>query len=170
MADFDTAAVTIRAVEPDDYEAVRSIYEQPGAYYGTLQLPFPRAQTWKERLAKPPPGIHALLAFVDETPVGHIGLIPSFSERRRHTAHLGMAVHDNYAGLGIGQKLMRAVIEIADNWLNLTRLELTVYTDNERAISLYIRNGFEIEGTHKNYAFRAGSYVDAHAMARLKSP
>jgi putative acetyltransferase len=60
------------------------------------------------------------------------------------------------------------MIELADKWLNLTRLELEVYTDNEPAIRLYKKFEFVIEGTHINFAYRDGHYVDAHFMARLK--
>ncbi len=56
---------------------------------------------------------------------------------------------------------------MADNWLNYTRLELTVYTDNAAALALYRKFGFEIEGTLKAYAFRDGRYIDAYTMARL---
>jgi L-phenylalanine/L-methionine N-acetyltransferase len=60
------------------------------------------------------------------------------------------------------------IIALADNWLNVSRLELTVFTDNARAISLYKKHGFEIEGTHRSYALRYGNLSDAFAMARLK--
>ena len=43
-----------------------------------------------------------------------------------------------------------------------------VYADNERAIALYRKFGFEAEGTHRAYALRDGRYVDALAMARLR--
>lgn len=43
-----------------------------------------------------------------------------------------------------------------------------MFTDNERAINLYRKYGFEVEGTHRAYALRAGHYVDAHFMARLR--
>ncbi len=46
-------------------------------------------------------------------------------------------------------------------------MELTVYTDNARAIGLYRKFGFEIEGTFKGYAMRDGQYVDAQAMTRF---
>ena len=59
--------------------------------------------------------------------------------------------------------------ELADGWLNVIRLELTVYTDNKRAIALYKKFGFAVEGTHRAYALRDGRYVDAHCMARLRS-
>jgi putative acetyltransferase len=158
----------VRAVEPDDYAAVKEIYAQPNAYSGTLQMPLPSEFQWKKRLETPPPGIISLVACVDDVPVGHIGLIPAANPRRRHSAHLGMGVHDRYAGQGIGHLLMDSVLDIADNWMNLSRLELTVYTDNDRAIRLYKRTGFEQEGILRKYAFRDGEYVDALTMARLR--
>ncbi len=60
------------------------------------------------------------------------------------------------------------MVDLADNWLGLTRLDLRVYVDNVPAITLYRKFGFEIEGTHQRFAFRDGEYVDAHVMARLR--
>ena len=77
-------------------------------------------------------------------------------------------VRDDWHGKGVGTAMMRAVIDLADKWLNLARIELTVFTDNESAIALYRKFGFEIEGTHRKYAFRDGEFVDAYAMARIK--
>jgi putative acetyltransferase len=54
--------------------------------------------------------------------------------------------------------------------MGLTRLELTVYTDNEPALRLYRRFGFELEGTHRAYGLRDGVLTDAHCMARLRPP
>jgi putative acetyltransferase len=62
---------------------------------------------------------------------------------------------------------MQAAVDFADNWLNLSRLELEVYTDNERALRLYKKFGFEIEATCRQSCFRAGKLVDTYAMARL---
>jgi putative acetyltransferase len=63
---------------------------------------------------------------------------------------------------------MQAAIDLADRWLNLTRLELEVYTDNEPAIRLYRRFGFVLEGTLSRFAYRDGQFVDVYAMARLR--
>jgi putative acetyltransferase len=43
-----------------------------------------------------------------------------------------------------------------------------VYTDNARAVHLYEKFGFTIEGTARRYALRQGTYVDAFLMARLR--
>jgi len=77
-------------------------------------------------------------------------------------------VRDDWQGKGVGTAMMHVVIDLADRWLNLTRIELTVFTDNESAIALYRKFGFEIEGALRKYAFRDGEFVDAYAMARVK--
>jgi putative acetyltransferase len=61
-----------------------------------------------------------------------------------------------------------ALVHLSDDWLNLKRLELTVYVDNEPAIRLYRKFGFEMEGTRRADTFRDGKYVDSYVMARLK--
>jgi len=69
---------------------------------------------------------------------------------------------------GIGSRLLAAVLEVADNWMNLRRVELTVYADNQAAIGLYRKFGFETEGQLRDYAVRDGGYVDVLSMARLR--
>ena len=78
-----------------------------------------------------------------------------------------MAVYDEWHHQGVGSALLQAAISLADNWLHLLRLELTVYTDNKVAVRLYRKHGFFIEGTHRAFALRDGKYVDAYAMARI---
>ena len=62
---------------------------------------------------------------------------------------------------------MQALCDYADRWAQVLRIELTVFVDNERAITLYRKFGFRLEGTHRGYALRDGAYADVHAMARL---
>jgi L-phenylalanine/L-methionine N-acetyltransferase len=79
-----------------------------------------------------------------------------------------MAVRDDWQGKGAGTALMQAALDLADKWLNLTQLELEVYTDNEPAIQLYKKFGFTIESTLAQFAFRDGQYVHSYTMARLR--
>jgi putative acetyltransferase len=116
-----------------------------------------------------PEGTYPLVAVVDGEVVGQLTLhtYPT-RPRRRHSGDLGIAVRDDWQGQGVGTALMAAAIDLADNWLNLTRLGLEVYTDNEAAIRLYTKFGFEIEGTLRRVAFRDGQFVDSYAMSRLR--
>jgi putative acetyltransferase len=71
-------------------------------------------------------------------------------------------------GRGVSTALMEVALDLAENWLNLTRVELTVYVDNAAGVALYKNFGFEVEGAHRRFAFRDGKYVDAYSMARIK--
>ena len=161
--------VNVRHAEPDDYEAVHRIMSGPRAAAGTLQLPLQPAEAWRKRLADPPEGLFLLVACVEGEIVGNLGLETSPNRpRMRHVGSIGMAVRGDWQGKGVGTALMRSALDLADNWLNLTRIELRVYVDNPAALALYKRFGFEIEGTHRRMAFRDGGYVDAYSMARIK--
>ena len=161
--------IEIRRVEPGDYKAVQQVHAQPNALRGTLQLPFPSEEMWKKRLEGSADEKYMLVACIEGEIVAMAGLdlFPK-SLRRRHAGHIGLAVHDKWQSKGVGTALMKALIDVADNWLNISRLELTAFTDNERALRLYKKLGFEIEGTHRKFAFREGGYVDAYTMARVR--
>jgi putative acetyltransferase len=165
---MSSTEVLIRALEPEDMAGITEVMNQPLAIRRTLQLPFVSLAERQKRNAATAPNHLRLVAVIDGKVIGSIGLHPADNPRRAHTAAIGMAVHDAYAGRGAGTALMAAVVDQADRWLNLKRLELTVYSDNARAIALYERFGFEREGLFRAYAWRDGAYVDAIAMARLR--
>lgn len=166
---MDKPIITIRRAEPADAEAYYQIYSCPKVIYGTLQVPYPSVEMWRKRLTEIPDGVFNLCACVEDKVVGQLGLhtIPQ-RPRRKHVGQIGMSVHDDWQGKGVGSALMAAAIDLADNWLNLSRLELEVFIDNEPAIALYKKFGFVNEGVHKNYAYRDGQFVDVYSMARLR--
>lgn len=160
--------VRIRAAEMDDAEALHELFACPGVIANTLQLPWRSLEYRRSRL-QPDPNAHRLVALVGGRVVGNLGLHVEQNPRRRDCASMGMAVHDAYQGQGVGSALVAAMVDLADNWLGLRRVELTVYVDNTPAIHLYEKFGFAIEGTLRAFALRAGAYVDAYAMARLRA-
>jgi putative acetyltransferase len=163
MSDPD---IVVRAAEPSDVAAITEVMNQPRAYWGTLQWPYHSVAFREQKFAVDRNNAH-LVAVVDGKVVGNIGLHRETAHRRSHAAGVGMAVHDAYAGRGVGTALMAAVVDLAERWWNIKRLELSVYADNARAIALYERFGFQREGLFRAYAWRDGAYVDSLAMARL---
>src|SRR5690606_26859743 len=158
--------IIIRGQEADDWEDVAEIFEGERAIAGTLQLPYQSRDAIRDRVENPRPDLRVLVAIVDGRVVGTLGLEVGRG-RQAHVADIGMMVHDSYQGQGVGSALMEAAIELAERWLAITRIQLTVYVDNEPALALYRKYGFEVEGTLRDYAFRDGRYVDAYLMARL---
>ena len=161
--------MSVRHAEPDDAEAIHRILWGPRATAGTLQLPLQSVEGVRKRFfSETREGLYHLVACIDEEVVGHLGLETFTRPRRRHAGEIGMAVRDDWQGRGVGTALMEAALDLADNWLGLTRIELGVYTDNAAGVALYKKFGFEVEGTHRRYAFRNGEYVDSYSMARIR--
>ena len=165
--------ITIRRATPADAAGYARVMSDPEVYPGLMQLPYNNEQHWRERLTEiTAPGRVdlVLVAERDGAIVGNGGLHPltlAPQVRRRHVASLGLAVAPEAQGQGVGTALMQAMCTYADRWLGLLRLELTVYVDNARAIALYRKFDFEIEGRFRGYAMRDGLLVDAFSMARL---
>ena len=160
--------IVIRAARPSDCEGIAALGNMPGYRWGTLRLPYQTPEATRKWLEGVNPANNiSLVVEIDGRIVGNGGF-ERLQGRRSHVAYLGMGLHDDFQGRGIGSRLLREIIMIADDWLNLRRIELTVYVDNAPAIALYKRNDFEIEGMHRDFAFRGGTFVDAYAMARIK--
>jgi len=162
--------IKIRHSNAADVESVKNIYEGPKAYSGTLQLPYPSSAKWQKRIGELPQGFYSFVAEIENEIVGHIVLETNQNPRRKHVGSFGIAVKDTYQGKGVGGKLLSAAIDLSDNWINLIRLELTVFSDNQSAITLYKKHGFIVEGESPFYAFRNGEYVSVYHMARVKAP
>lgn len=161
--------IKVRMVRPSDAEAFCELMTRPGVVWGTLQLPHQTPEAWRKRLeANDPNTMYQLVAEMDDQVVGSAGLHLSPRPRVKHCAALGISVHDAYQGMGVGRALMANLVEAADRWLNLVRIELEVYADNQRAIKLYESFGFVVEGRKRKNAFRDGQYVDSLIMGRLR--
>jgi putative acetyltransferase len=159
--------IIVRAREGADLDAITMLMGCPGVVRGTLQLPLRSLDERREQYARRAPGTHSLVAEIDRRVVGQLSLHVEQNPRRRHVGSIGMAVHDDFQGRGVGSALLTAILDLADRWLALRRIELEVYTDNAAAIGLYEKFGFVREGQLRDYAFRDGGYIDALFMARV---
>lgn len=158
--------VLVREMVAADLDRMTAIYNQRQVAAMTMQIPYTTAAERSARFAVSETQ-RMLVAEVDGVVVGHAGLT-LFARRRAHVGSIGMGVDQAHHGRGVGAALLAALIDLADNWYNLRRLELEVYTDNEPGIRLYRRFGFVIEGAHRAYAYREGAWADAYTMARLR--
>ena len=164
-------SINIRRASVKDAAAYARIMAEQEVFGNLLQLPYADEEGWRQRLADSAalgrPEIN-LVAEVDGELVATAGLHPvGAALRRRHAMHLGISVARHAQGRGVGNALMAALCDYADNWAGVLRIELTVFDDNTRAIALYRKFGFDIEGTHRGYALRDGRYVTTLSMARL---
>ena len=161
-------AVTIRSQEPEDAAGMSALMGRDGTFQGTLQLPDMPVASRVEFLQKVDLASCKLVAVAGGEIVGAAGLHPAGNSlRRAHVRALGIGIAAEWQGRGVGRRLISRLLDWADNWAGVLRVELTVHADNERAIALYRSMGFVEEGRHRGYALKNGRYVDAFCMARL---
>jgi putative acetyltransferase len=167
----EALAIVVRRARRVDAAAIAATMSDPQVARGLLQMPHGSEDFWSKRIDEMPAGNSALeIMLVAERGglvVGNAGLHGVSALRRRHVAGLGIAVARSAQAQGVGTALMAALVDWADQWAQMLRIELTVFTDNAGAIALYRKFGFELEGTHRAFALRDGIYADVHAMARL---
>jgi L-amino acid N-acyltransferase YncA len=98
--------------------------------------------------------------------VGWADIIPLKRQSLSHVGNLGMGVISGYRGQGLGQRLMSSVLEKA--WaIGLERIQLEVFSDNETALRLYRKHGFDTEGVKRKACFMNDRYLDIICMALL---
>lgn len=165
--------ISVRGREADDWVDIYEIVRHEEVIRQMLGLPYPEANRVSERVARVYEHRHNLVAEIAQpdgstTVVGFLGLQcgPARS-RRKHIGILVIAVHPLYQGRGVGNALLGALVNLADDWLGLRRLQLTVCVDNAPAIALYEKFGFEHEGRFRDFGFQDGVYIDALVMSRL---
>ena len=97
---------------------------------------------------------------------GYLIAIRGTVKRNKHTSYLVIGILQDYQGSGIGTKLFQRIEEWAITQ-KISRLELTVVTQNVAGLALYKKMGFEIEGTKRNSLMISGTYFDEYYMAKL---
>ncbi len=163
--------VTLRNAEPDDAPALLALLRrydeettfltrEPGEL--TMTEDEERAYIQAQRDAD---NRLLLLAEVAGRPVGSSGAFFDTRLRTRHIGQLGIAIEEAHWGMGIGRALMEAAL----SWLRQSGVEratLTVDTANTRAIALYMRVGFTVDGMMKHERKLAdGTYRDGYWMS-----
>ena len=162
--------ITYREAEPSDagkfleYSKIVGT-ESDNLTFGAEGLPFSISQTadYIRNLSGNPEGV-MILAF-DEGELLGSGVVSSVSGRARfaHRKDLAITVRKDYWGKGIGSGLMNLLLDFCrKNGAEV--VELQVRSDNERAIALYEKFGFEKIGTHKNFFKIGEEYFSADYM------
>lgn len=105
------------------------------------------------------------LAFDKKTIIGYVSLVFPRFKKLKGNAYLTIAIRKNYRNKGIGSTLMDKAEEYAKN-CNVRRMELEVLGKNKRAIELYKRRGYEIEGIKKGMIEDVTGFDDMVIMAK----
>lgn len=104
------------------------------------------------------------ICFLGSVPIGMLGIHFMQRKRVKHRASIGINVLKKYWELGAGKALLSKAIEHFNSDKELTKLELEVRSDNNRAIKLYEKFGFKIEGEISQYFHINGIFYSGYIM------
>jgi RimJ/RimL family protein N-acetyltransferase len=107
-----------------------------------------------------------LVALAEGKPVGFLAAAGGERNRLRHSALLTLGVLRAYWSQSVASRMLSEAISWAPG-AGIKRLELAVHTVNARAVALYQRHGFEIEGTIRSSLRIDGVYTDEYLMSLI---
>ena len=127
----------------------------------------PREQTFEYYRNIVSGGHSHFVAVRDHQVSGWCDVLPLIGQMRAHVGVLGMGVAAGERRKGVDKALIHAAIAKATE-RDLSRIELTVHSENSDAQALYKGVGFVHEGTQRRGWFLDGNHFDIHHMARLQ--
>jgi putative acetyltransferase len=151
----------------DSSDLLELFNEERFLHYASARGPFASSdelQSWLANIACSK-SFEAVGVFAGKT-IGFGGLYV-MGEGLSHSGWILLGVREAFQGRGIGARLLQMLMATASIMIGLRRVQLTVFGDNDPAIKLYRRFGFEIEGRHRDFVRRGDGFVDALTMAKL---
>lgn len=108
-----------------------------------------------------------LVAKINEKIVGTLRFSSNRYSRYKHKGQFVISIQKDFWGFGIGSRLMETMINWADGY-GFLKIKLEVDSNNERAIRLYEKMGFEQEGILKMDKYIGNNiFIDSIAMGRI---
>ena len=164
--------MNIRKLTAEDATAYRelrleALLDSPDAFGATYEDALNRpVEKTAERLADEYTPTFG--AFEDGALVGNMTLIRNPSKKMNHRGSIvAVYVKASVRGKGVANFILEALLEYARNWGGLEQVYLMVVSDNEPAIKLYRRFGFEKYGTEYRSMKVDGRYIDEDLMVKF---
>lgn len=108
-----------------------------------------------------------LVCLVEGKVAGNCQIMWSTGMKTRHRAAVAIALLKAYWGQGIGTRLFREMIRIAEENEHILQMELDFVEGNARARALYEKMGFRITGVRPNaIRLKDGTLLNEYSMVR----
>ena len=132
--------------------------ESDNLTFGAEGLPITEEKE-RDFLSKINPNVYVVIAVDDDGRITGDAFLERGPRRLHHAAELGISTLKEYWGRGIGSRLMEELIAYAKE-NGITKINLRVRADNERAKVLYKKFGFVKEGDDRRMMEIDGEYFD----------
>jgi len=170
---FKGSKVRLRALEKSDLDHLMLWVNNRAITRNLLSFPLPISRMAEEKW------LESATIHTDETKLfaietlegeylGNCGL-HNIDSINRH-CELGIVIgKEQYLGQGYGQDTIRILLRMAFKVLNLHKVYLKVFSENERGIKCYERCGFKIVGRQREHRFVDGAWNDEITMEVLRA-
>lgn len=108
-----------------------------------------------------------IIAEVNGRVIGNLNFSGGPRQRNAHVGEFGVSVLKEYWGNGIGEELIRYLVNWSKNSGIIRKINLRVRTDNKTGINLYKKIGFSEEGVLKRDYLINGEFYDSLTMGLL---
>jgi diamine N-acetyltransferase len=161
--------VILRAIEREDLPDYVQWMNDPAVleYFGDMvPLSLEKEEAWYEDMLQNP-SFRAFAIEFDGQHVGSVGLSDIDGRNARAEIGLFIGLPDMW-DRGLGFDALTTLVRFGFDQMNLNRIYLRVFAENERAIHLYKKAGFRQEGCWRQAGFRHGRYHDLLWMSVLR--
>lgn len=108
-----------------------------------------------------------IVAEVNGKVIGNLNFSAGLSPRTTHVGEFGVSVLKKYWGNGIGEELIKYLIEWSKKSGIIRKINLRVRTDNKRGTNLYKKLGFSQEGILTRDFFINGKFYNSISMGLM---
>ena len=164
--------VTLRAMELEDMEMLRSMLNDPEMEYQVVGWSFPIASyqqnKWFESAVNDDKNKRFVIETEEDGAMGLITLGPIDWKNRSAVAGIKLSKLENRKR-GVGTDALMALMRYAFDELNLHRLESTQFPNNKASEALFVgKCGWSIEGTARKAVYKSGEYLGLHFTSILE--
>lgn len=172
----DGSTLKIREALPEDASLLLAYIESVSGEsanltFGPGEFDFTRDEErqYLEDIRKVENAIY-LLGFIGEELVSALSFTCEQRVRTRHVGEFGITVKKRYWGKSIGKAMLETLIDWAQVSRIIYKINLSVRSDNERAIALYKKCGFTVEGLRTRDICIEGKFYDSIMMGLEINP
>jgi len=165
--------ITIRTAVPKDASCIISVMKdvmkeniytihETDEYKRTIKSELDKIKKYRKA-----PGKLILVALTKDDVIGYVTFNNWDTRKTMHTGFLSIYLKKEYRRIGIGKVLMKTLITWGRKNKVIRKMSLAVFSSNKKAIALYKKVGFEIEGLCPKDIKIGGRYYDSVLMYKF---
>lgn len=161
--------IHLAPTEKEDIDFLLQLFKNPDIMDFWFSEPYWNKEKFMDSFDERQKGesVRQFIVYADDERIGYTNL--HLINSRHRTAVLAIMLDPSSQGKGYAETVMRKIVDYGFYQLNLNKITLDVVDYNERAVHIYEKLGFKVEGKKEQQYFIQGKYHDSLAMGLLRT-